>query len=219
VHAQWHCQQQHACYSYALINRPVATLPHTLTAQSASRACCRALQLACRDNNKDTIHALASMPSAPRLMEADTTPSATSMSARPCLYAFEYANCFCRKLACRSRFILWLSDVSMLCFCASTALNACSPPSSYCVPLQMRRPVRRQRRGHFLNACAVSDKKCVPQRADEGLYPIPRYCALDTAFDLNNFQGRWFITAGQNPLFDIFDCQVRCEVDHSPAAG
>jgi hypothetical protein len=28
-------------------------------------------------------------------------------------------------------------------------------------------------------------------------------------FDLNGFQGHWYITAGQNPLFDIFDCQVR----------
>eukprot|EP00879_Flechtneria_rotunda_P017386 GHRR01018215.1.p1 GENE.GHRR01018215.1~~GHRR01018215.1.p1 ORF type:complete len:230 (+),score=56.59 GHRR01018215.1:2588-3277(+) len=58
------------------------------------------------------------------------------------------------------------------------------------------------------NACAVSDQKCVPQRQDEGLYPVPPDCALDNGFDLNNFQGRWFITAGQNPLFDIFDCQV-----------
>jgi len=43
------------------------------------------------NNNKDTIHALASwMPSAPRLMEADTTPSATSMSARPsCMHPNE----------------------------------------------------------------------------------------------------------------------------------
>jgi hypothetical protein len=68
------------------------------------------------------------------------------------------------------------------------------------------------------NACAVSDKKCVPQRADEGLYPIPPDCALDTSFDLSNFQGRWFITAGLNPLFDIFDCQVRFEVSNSSAA-
>jgi len=66
------------------------------------------------------------------------------------------------------------------------------------------------------NACAVSDKKCVPQRADEGLYPVPPECALDTQFDLNGFTGRWYITAGLNPLFDIFDCQVRlCRVVHN----
>lgn len=57
------------------------------------------------------------------------------------------------------------------------------------------------------NSCAVSQKKCVPQRVDEGLYPVPPDCALDNTFDLNNFQGRWYITAGLNPLFDTFDCQ------------
>lgn len=30
---------------------------------------------------------------------------------------------------------------------------------------------------------------------------------MDPSFDLNNFQGRWYITAGLNPLFDTFDCQ------------
>lgn len=58
------------------------------------------------------------------------------------------------------------------------------------------------------NACAVSDQKCVPQRADEGLFPVPPDCALDKSFDLNGFTGRWYITAGYNPLFDTFDCQV-----------
>lgn len=37
-------------------------------------------------------------------------------------------------------------------------------------------------------ACAVSDKKCVPQRVDETSYPVPPDCALDKSFDLNNFQ-------------------------------
>lgn len=84
------------------------------------------------------------------------------------------------------------------------------------------------------NTCAVSEKKCVPQRVDEGkkelfgfsfptkmkthplqyiitlvagLYPIPSDCALDKEFDLSSFQGRWYITAGLNPLFDAFPCQ------------
>lgn len=59
------------------------------------------------------------------------------------------------------------------------------------------------------NACAVSNQKCVAQKADEGLYPVPPPCALDTKFDLSKFTGRWYITAGLNPLFDTFDCQVR----------
>ena len=37
-------------------------------------------------------------------------------------------------------------------------------------------------------ACAVSDKKCVPQRVDESTFPEPPPTALDTKFDLNNFQ-------------------------------
>jgi hypothetical protein len=28
-------------------------------------------------------------------------------------------------------------------------------------------------------------------------------------FDINTFKGQWYISAGLNPLFDIFDCQVR----------
>jgi violaxanthin de-epoxidase len=58
------------------------------------------------------------------------------------------------------------------------------------------------------NACAVSQEKCVPQRADEGLFPVPPDCALDRTFDLSRFTGRWYITAGLNDLFDTFDCQV-----------
>jgi len=40
-----------------------------------------------------------------------------------------------------------------------------------------------------------------------GLYPVPPDCALDRAFDLSKFQGRWYISAGLNPLFDTFPCQ------------
>jgi len=50
------------------------------------------------NNNKDTIHALASMPSAPCLMEADTTPSATSMSTA----------CQNRNKYCSSKFVISL---------------------------------------------------------------------------------------------------------------
>ncbi|GBF88212.1 hypothetical protein Rsub_00924 [Raphidocelis subcapitata] len=57
------------------------------------------------------------------------------------------------------------------------------------------------------NSCAVSEQKCVPQRVDENLFPVPPDSALDPEFDLSGLTGRWFITAGLNPLFDIFDCQ------------
>jgi VDE lipocalin domain len=36
---------------------------------------------------------------------------------------------------------------------------------------------------------------------------VPPDDALDEKFDLNKFQGRWYITAGLNPLFDTFPCQ------------
>ena len=38
------------------------------------------------------------------------------------------------------------------------------------------------------NSCAVSDKKCVPQKVDRDVYPVPKDSILDNKFDLNNFQ-------------------------------
>lgn len=48
-------------------------------------------------------------------------------------------------------------------------------------------------------ACAVSDKKCVPQRVDESTFPEPPPTALDTKFDLNNFQVRPFVLGTATP--------------------
>lgn len=56
------------------------------------------------------------------------------------------------------------------------------------------------------NACAVSDQKCVPQAVSDN-YPLPADEVLDDSFDTTQFQGRWYITAGYNKLFDCFDCQ------------
>jgi len=58
------------------------------------------------------------------------------------------------------------------------------------------------------NACAVSQKKCVPQKQDEGLFPIPAAESLVKKFDTSLWNGRWYISAGLNKAFDIFDCQV-----------
>lgn len=66
------------------------------------------------------------------------------------------------------------------------------------------------------NTCALSEQKCVPQRADEGLFPVPSDDKLDPNFDLSGFTGRWFITAGLNPLFDTFDCQEHFFVSPGP---
>jgi len=56
------------------------------------------------------------------------------------------------------------------------------------------------------NKCAVSDKRCVPQKEDEGLYPIPT--GTVKSFDTSIWNGRWYISAGLNKIFDTFDCQV-----------
>jgi violaxanthin de-epoxidase len=56
--------------------------------------------------------------------------------------------------------------------------------------------------------CAVSEKKCVPQRQDDGSWPVPKEEALVESFSPSMFTGNWYITAGLNPAFDIFDCQL-----------
>lgn len=62
--------------------------------------------------------------------------------------------------------------------------------------------------GEF-NKCAVSDMDCVKQKPDDGSYPVPKPEVVVTKFDTNKFfKGKLYITAGQNPLFDIFPCQV-----------
>lgn len=58
------------------------------------------------------------------------------------------------------------------------------------------------------NDCAISRGKCVPQRADENLYPVPAPESLVSEFDMGKFTGPWFISLGQNDLFDVFDCQL-----------
>lgn len=69
--------------------------------------------------------------------------------------------------------------------------------------------------GEF-NKCVVSDMACVPQKPDEGLYPEPSPSQLVSKFDTKLWNGRWYITAGQNPLFDIFPCQVHFFTETSP---
>ncbi|XP_058103275.1 violaxanthin de-epoxidase, chloroplastic isoform X2 [Magnolia sinica] len=58
------------------------------------------------------------------------------------------------------------------------------------------------------NECAVSRKKCVPQKSDVGDFPIPDPSALVKSFNIADFAGKWYITRGLNPTFDAFDCQL-----------
>ncbi|CAK9875021.1 unnamed protein product [Sphagnum jensenii] len=66
------------------------------------------------------------------------------------------------------------------------------------------------------NDCAVTRKGCVPQKADEGRYPVPPPSALVPNFDTTKFTGQWYISSGLNRTFDTFDCQLH-EFSASPS--
>jgi len=61
--------------------------------------------------------------------------------------------------------------------------------------------------GAFTN-CAVTEKKCVPQRPDDGSWPVPQESALVEKFAPEMLTGPWYISAGLNKAFDTFDCQL-----------
>lgn len=69
--------------------------------------------------------------------------------------------------------------------------------------------------GEF-NKCAVSDMTCVPQKPDDGSYPVPPKEKLVQSFDTKLWNGKWYITAGQNKLFDVFPCQVHFFTETAP---
>eukprot|EP00804_Cyclotella_cryptica_P020959 CCRYP_009294-RA/>CCRYP_009294-RA protein AED:0.31 eAED:0.31 QI:0/-1/0/1/-1/1/1/0/461 len=69
--------------------------------------------------------------------------------------------------------------------------------------------------GEF-NKCAVTDMTCVPQKPDDGSYPVPPKEVLVQSFDTKLWNGRWYITAGQNKLFDTFPCQVHFFTETAP---
>lgn len=69
--------------------------------------------------------------------------------------------------------------------------------------------------GNF-NACAVSQKKCVPQKQSDGSYPFPSTESMVKKFDSSIWNGRWYISAGLNKIFDTFDCQVHFFTSPSP---
>jgi len=55
--------------------------------------------------------------------------------------------------------------------------------------------------------CAVSKTQCVPQRQDDGSYPVPKDEVLVDKFSAEDLEGTWYISAGLNKAFDTFDCQ------------
>ena len=53
--------------------------------------------------------------------------------------------------------------------------------------------------------------QCVPQRQDDGAWPVPKNEALVAKFSPEQLTGPWYISAGLNKAFDTFDCQLhRC---------
>lgn len=66
------------------------------------------------------------------------------------------------------------------------------------------------------NTCAVTNTKCVPQKADDASYPEPPESAVLPKFDPRTFEGRYYIVAGRNELFDTFDCQEHYFTSPSP---
>lgn len=48
----------------------------------------------------------------------------------------------------------------------------------------------------------------MPQRQDDGSYPVPKDSALVSKFSTDQLEGDWYISAGLNKAFDIFDCQL-----------
>jgi len=69
--------------------------------------------------------------------------------------------------------------------------------------------------GEF-NNCAVSEMSCVPQKQEDGSYPYPTEDQVVPKFDTSLWNGKWYITAGQNKLFDTFPCQVHFFTETEP---
>jgi violaxanthin de-epoxidase len=92
------------------------------------------------------------------------------------------------------------------CLANIVCLNACNgrPDEAEC-QIKCGDTFENEVVGRF-NTCAVSQKKCVPQKQDEGLYPLP--LSTVSSFDTSIWNGRWYISAGLNKIFDTFDCQV-----------
>jgi violaxanthin de-epoxidase len=59
------------------------------------------------------------------------------------------------------------------------------------------------------NTCAITTNDCVKQKQDTGEYAVPPLANMAEGFDATVFgeEKRWYIVAGLNPDFDLFDCQ------------
>ena len=94
------------------------------------------------------------------------------------------------------------------CFANVICLNTCNnrPDESAC-QIKCGDLFENDVVGEF-NSCAVSQKKCVPQKQSDNSYPLPDPVSVVKKFDMSIWNGRWYISAGLNDIFDTFDCQV-----------
>ncbi|CAB1109295.1 unnamed protein product [Ectocarpus sp. CCAP 1310/34] len=94
------------------------------------------------------------------------------------------------------------------CFANIICLQTCNgrPDEGYC-QIRCGDLFENEAVGKF-NACAVSKKNCVKQRQDDGSWPVPPIESQVKSFNPKLMEGQWYISAGLNPAFDTFDCQV-----------
>lgn len=67
--------------------------------------------------------------------------------------------------------------------------------------------------------CRIGSQLLCPEMTkddDNGSYPVPPKDKTVAKFDTSLWNGRWYITAGQNELFDIFPCQVHFFTETAP---
>eukprot|EP00903_Cladosiphon_okamuranus_P014027 g13044.t1 len=112
----------------------------------------------------------------------------------------------CLLSECRGELALCLLNPK--CFANIICLQTCNgrPDEGYC-QIRCGDLFENDAVGKF-NACAVSKKNCVKQRQDDGSWPVPPIESQAKSFNPKMMEGQWYISAGLNPAFDNFDCQV-----------
>eukprot|EP00804_Cyclotella_cryptica_P029013 CCRYP_005215-RA/>CCRYP_005215-RA protein AED:0.30 eAED:0.30 QI:0/-1/0/1/-1/1/1/0/268 len=80
---------------------------------------------------------------------------------------------------------------------------------------RMRQRFRERSRGRVQQVCRHRYDMRAP-KPDDGSYPVPPKEVLVQSFDTKLWNGRWYITAGQNKLFDTFPCQVHFFTETAP---
>ncbi|XP_002986185.2 violaxanthin de-epoxidase, chloroplastic isoform X1 [Selaginella moellendorffii] len=126
--------------------------------------------------------------------------------ATPALAADALKTCSCLLKECRLELARCIADPS--CAANVACLQTCNdrPDETEC---QIKcGDIFENKVVDEFNDCAVTRKSCVPQKKDEGRFPVPPPSALVQSFDTTKFTGKWFISSGLNRSFDTFDCQL-----------